>query len=150
MEYYLYSNTNADGIFYIGKGCGNRFKQKHLNNRSTEWHEASKDGYTTKIEANGTNADISALEKLVIKSLVKQGVNLVNKDFNPNYKRPMSESHKQAISIANKGKTLSKSHLKALKVIYDARKGKIQPYLQYFNKKKTQNAKLKKANAFGK
>jgi len=147
MEYYLYSNTNANGIFYIGKGCGNRFKQKYLCNRSTEWLEASKDGYTTKIEANGTHADISALEKLVIKSLVKQGVNLVNKDFNPNYKRPRSKSHRQALSKAHKGKTLSKSHLKAMS---DVRKGKIQPHLQYFNKKKTQHYKLKKANAFGK
>ena len=29
-------------------------------------------------------------------------------------------------------------------------KGKTQPHLVYFNNKKTQNAKLKKANAFGK
>ena len=148
MEYYLYSHSNTNGIFYIGKGCGDRVKHKFLTQRSEDWLEASKDGYTTKIEANGTNADISALEKLVIKSLVKQGVNLINKDFNPNYKKPpRTESHRQALSIAHKGKIKSKSHLKA---ISDGMRGKIQPHLQYFNVKKTQNAKLKKANAFGK
>ena len=147
MEYYLYSHSNSDGIFYIGKGCGDRVKHKFLTQRSKDWLKASKDGYTTKIEANGTNADISALEKLVIKSLVKQGVNLINKDFNPNYKRPMSENHRQALSKVRKGRIKSKSHLKAMS---ECRKGKIQPHLVYFNNKKTQNAKLKKANAFGK
>ena len=48
MDYYLYSHSNSDGIFYIGKGCGDRVREKRLALRSDEWTEASKDGYTSK------------------------------------------------------------------------------------------------------
>ena len=102
MDYYLYTHSNADGIFYVGKGCGDRVKDKCLSKRSPEWHEASKDGYTTKIEANGTEADILSLEKIVIKSLIAQEVNLVNKYHNPNWEMP--DESKKKLSDAQSGR----------------------------------------------
>ena len=89
MDYYLYSHSNANGVFYIGKGTKNR--AKHLENKSDKWYNASKKGYTIKIIANGSEADIFALEKKVIRSLSEQGVNLVNKLHNVNFIRPMSQ-----------------------------------------------------------
>ena len=105
MDYYLYSHSNADGIFYIGKGCGDRSKVKLLAQRSAEWHEASKDGYISKIEANGTNADILILEKIMIKSLIEQGVNLVNKIHNKHWTR--SAENRKKVADARRGKHLS-------------------------------------------
>ena len=84
MDYYLYSHSNADGIFYIGKGCGGR---KDRYDRGEDWQIRADKGFTTKVEANGTHKDILALEKIVIKSLFSQGVNLVNKMHNPNWSR---------------------------------------------------------------
>lgn len=83
MDYYLYSHSNSNGIFYIGKGCGGR--KDRYDRRSQEWYKASKNGYTTKIEANGSEKDILALEGKVIKSLIEQGVKLVNKFNNKNW-----------------------------------------------------------------
>lgn len=94
MDYYLYTHSNDSGIFYVGKGCKDRAKEKHLSRRSNEWHKAAEGGYTTKIEANGTEKDIFALEKIVIKSLVEQGIKLVNKINNPNVKIIWSDSIK--------------------------------------------------------
>tara|TARA_B110000858_G_scaffold183477_1_gene223822 strand:- start:787 stop:1371 length:585 start_codon:yes stop_codon:yes gene_type:complete len=122
MDCYLYSHSNAGGIFYIGKGTGYRANQKHWNARSSEWHEASKDGYTSKIEAHGTESEILSLEKITIKSLVAIGVNLVNKIHNPNWVqsdevlkirsdaqlgRKHPDEVKQKISDYNTGKTHS-------------------------------------------
>lgn len=118
MDYYLYSHSNADGIFYIGKGCGDRVKEKRLALRSDEWTKASKDGYTSKIEANGTNAEILALEKIVIRSLVDKGVNLVNKIHNKYWSRSIENRKKVADSRIGK-------HLSAVtkKKISDANTG---------------------------
>ena len=120
MDYYLYSHSNADGIFYIGKGCKDRARDSFLSRRKSEWHEAAKDGYTSKIEANGTEDDILSLEKVVIKSLLNQGVKLVNKVHNPDWsganfgnkhtdkaKKKMSDKAKQRTGEKNNffGKT---------------------------------------------
>ena len=118
MDYYLYSHSNADGIFYIGKGCGDRVKHNFLSNRSSEGHEASKNGYLTKIEATGTEECILSAEKMYIKLLIEQGVNLVNKIHNPNFH--ISDEHCKKISDANLGKTLSN---KTKKKISDSRLG---------------------------
>jgi hypothetical protein len=118
MDYYLYSHSNANGIFYIGKGCGDRSKVKRLAQRSAEWHEASKNGYTTKTEANGTNADILILEKIMIKSLIEQGVNLVNKIHNKHWTR--SAENRKKVAVARLGKHLSD---KSKKKISDANTG---------------------------
>ena len=143
MDYYLYSHSNADGIFYIGKGCNDRFKDKLLLKRSDEWHKASKDGYTSKIEANGTEADILSLEKIVIKSLVEQGVNLVNKFHNPNWRRIHSNKTKKKMSDAKIGikkpNRCGKNHPNF---------GTKRPDNVYMNKKRSQHFKLAKANNF--
>jgi len=96
MDYYLYSHSNADGIFYIGKGSKNR-KNDYIN-RSKDWKEAGK-GYKVKVEASGTEKDIFALEGKVIKSLVKQGVNLINKIHNPDWE--CSDETKKKLSQAS-------------------------------------------------
>ena len=98
MDYYLYSHSNADGIFYIGKGCGGR---KDRYDRGEDWQIRADKGFTTKVEANGTHKDILALEKIVIKSLFSQGVNLVNKMHNPNWSR--DNATRKAIGNGNKG-----------------------------------------------
>ena len=108
----MYSHSNTNGIFYIGKGCSDRVKEKHMSKRSAEWLEAAKDGYTSKIEANGTEADILALEKVVIIDLVKQGVKLVNKMHNPNWE-VLAES-KSKMANAQRGKKHSKAVLKQM------------------------------------
>ena len=122
MDYYLYSHSNADGIFYIGKGCGDRVRDKNLSRRSAQWHEASKDGYTSKTEANGTEADILSLEKIVIKSLLEQGVNLVNKMHNPNWDGQRGENNPMF--------------------------GRKRPDTSYDNRKRWQHYRLAKANNF--
>ena len=100
MDYYLYSHSNSDGRFYIGKGRSGR---ADLWSRTKEWKKIAAKGYTTKIEANGTEKDILALEKIVIKSLVEQGVKLVNKIYNKNWSKPFTEEHKKKMSISSKG-----------------------------------------------
>ena len=85
MEYYLYTHYNADGIFYVGKGTKDRSKSRYLGARSKEWHDISKKGYLTKIEATGTEKSIFSLERLYIKTLANQGVHIVNKVHNPNW-----------------------------------------------------------------
>ena len=161
MDYYLYSHSNADGIFYIGKGCGDRVREKHLALRSAEWSEASKDGYTYKIEANGTEADILLLEKSIIKSLIKQGVNLVNKMHNPN------SNFRVGIKNHRFGKTGTKSHMfgrvpsdEAKEKMSISTSGKNNPMfgqkrtdediksISIGRKKAWQHTKLAKANAY--
>ena len=108
MDYYLYSHSNADGIFYIGKGINGSYRKNHfLTNRTKEWTAIAEKGYTSKIEANGTEADILALEKVVIKSLVAQGVKLVNKQHNPNW-TPTAEARKK-VADAQRGRKHSKA-----------------------------------------
>tara|TARA_B110000858_G_C17500490_1_gene335733 strand:+ start:73 stop:513 length:441 start_codon:yes stop_codon:yes gene_type:complete len=139
MDYYLYSHSNADGIFYIGKGCKGR--ESRYDRRSKEWYKASDSGYTTKIEAHGAEKDILALEKLVIKSLAKQGVKLVNKYHNPDYDYikkgiPISDEQKKKLSDAMLGE---KNHMF----------GKPQhPNQKYSQAKRWQHFRLAKANNY--
>jgi hypothetical protein len=132
MDYYLYSHSNADGIFYIGKGCKYRDRAIHMTTRSKEWYKASKGGYTYKLEANGTEADILALEKAVIKDLVAQGVKLVNKQHNPNW-TPTAET-RQKMADAQRGK----KHPKA-----------VLDQMACTHRKIWQKRKLVKANEYG-
>lgn len=152
MDYYLYSHSNADGIFYIGKGCGDRVKHKHLASRSAEWHGASKDGYTSKIEANGTEADILSLERIVIKSLLEQGVNLVNKRHNPNWDGQRGENNPMFGKVGDKnpffGKTHSDKTKKKISEIGKKNKGNKRPDLTYYNRKRAQHYRLAKANNY--
>ena len=141
MDYYLYTHSNADGIFYIGKGCKYRDRAIHMTTRSKEWYKASKGGYTYKLEANGTEADILALEKAVIKSLVAQGVGLVNKIHNPTWKGASfglirSKKTRKRMSNRMKGNTqrLGKKHSLASK---------------YKMAKHWQHRRLVKANEYG-
>ena len=132
MNYYLYSHSNADGIFYIGKGINGSYRKNHfLTNRTKEWTAIAEKGYTTKIEANGTEADILALEKVVIKSLVAQGVKLVNKQHNPNWVVPAETRSKMA--NAKLGTKHSKAVLKQMSCT---------------NRKLWQKRKLAKANEY--
>ena len=155
MDYYLYSHSNANGIFYIGKGVGYRANKKHWDSRSPEWHKASKDGYTSKIEANGTEDEILSLEKIIIKSLIKQGVNLVNKIHNPIWVqsddvlkirseaqlgRKHSDETKQKISDSNKGKLLSSEHKQLLSDKAKQRVGNKNPF---FGKTHSKDSKKK-------
>ena len=149
MNYYMYSHSNTNGIFYIGKGCDDRAKCKSLSRRTPEWHEAAKDGYTSKVEANGTEADILALEKVVIKDLVKQGVKLVNKQHNPNWTWPKESKKRRANTL--KG---SKPTAEARKNMADAQLGKKHPkavlgQMACTHRKIWQKRKLAKANEYG-
>ena len=157
MDYYLYTHSNDNGIFYVGKGKEGR---ADIWGRTQEWQEIAAKGYNTKIEANGTEVDILSLEKIVIKSLVEQGVNLVNKLNNPNWTWP--EETKKDISKALKGikrsdetkkkmsdSSLGKKHSdEAKKKMSAARVGTKNPYLSFLNKKRSQHNKLSKANNF--
>tara|TARA_B110000858_G_C17636852_1_gene396164 strand:- start:268 stop:747 length:480 start_codon:yes stop_codon:yes gene_type:complete len=154
MDYYLYSHSNADGIFYIGKGTKGR-KDIFYRSRSEEWKAIAEKGYTSKIEAHGTEKDIFDLERKVIKSLVEQGVKLVNKQHNknsdyhkgdknnmfgkfgdkhPRFGKSQSDDAKQRISEARKGVKLDIEHKKKL-----SHAAKIQ----------WQRYKLNKANNYG-
>ena len=131
MDYYLYSHSNADGIFYIGKGCGDRFKQKYLASRSAEWHKVAKHGYLTKIEATGTEECIFSAEKMYIKLLIEQGVNLVNKFHNPNWRKIHSDEAKKKMS------RLGMKH-----------SAETKQKVSYHSKKQWQHIKLEKANNY--
>ena len=148
MDYYLYTHSNADGIFYVGKGCGDRAKHNFLSERSAEWHEAAKHGYLTKIEAHGTEECIFSAEKMYIKLLVEQGVNLVNKYHNPSFKR--SEEMKQKMLASQKGEKhpmFGKTHSDKTKQKMSD-KAKQRPNLSYILRKRWQHTKLKKANNY--
>jgi len=121
-DYYLYTHQRkSDGeIFYIGKGSNNRAnsnnraKNKAWSRRSPEWHKIVEEhgGFTSSITAHGSEADILSLEKIVIKDLVAQGVELVNKLHNPNWIPPcrgrkFSTEHIKRLSEAHKGKKRS-------------------------------------------
>jgi hypothetical protein len=165
MDYYLYSHSNVDGIFYIGKGCEGRADRW---GRTKEWQEIAAKGYTTKIEANGTEKDILSLEKIVIESLIEQGVNLVNKHHNKNWDMP--EEHKQKISDSNSGENnhmfgktgeqcpnFGKKHSEEHnQKISDANSGENHPMFgkknhgaTYGNRKRWQHYRLAKANNYG-
>ena len=150
MDYYLYSHSNADGIFYIGKGCDRRSKKNHWSARSAEWHEASKNGYLTKIEATGTEECILSAEKMYIKLLVEQGVNLVNKVHNPNYKRKVSDETKQKMSDAAKGQTVSDETKQKLRDISTGKtySNETKKKHSYLASKQWQHKRLEKANNF--
>ena len=126
MDYYLYSHSNANGIFYIGKGCKERKRANSLSRRGQSWHESAKNGYTTQTIAHGSNADILSLEKKVIQSLLSQGVNLVNKVHNPNWSR--DNATRKAIGNGNKGNK--------------------RPDLVNYNRKRWQRFRLDRANNF--
>jgi hypothetical protein len=133
MNYYLYSHSNADGIFYIGKGINGSYRKNHfLTNRSKEWTAIAEKGYTSKTEAHGTEADILALEKAVIKSLVAQGVKLVNKIHNPNW-TPTAEAKKKMADV-QRGRKHSKAVLDQMACTH---------------RKIWQKRKLVKANEYG-
>ena len=160
MDYYLYSHSNADGIFYIGKGVNGSYRKNHfLTNRSKEWTAIAEKGYTTKTEAHGTEADIMALEKAVIKSLVAQGVKLVNKQHNPNW-TPTTETKKN-MADAQRGKKHSKAVLNQMaethREIWKHRVRKVgvkhtnavKSQMSYSNRKAWQHRRLAKANEYG-
>ena len=161
MDYYLYSHSNADGIFYIGKGSNGR---KDDYARSKEWKDIADKGYTTKVEANGSEKDILALEGKVIRALIEQGVKLVNKMHNKHWdgckgknnnmygKPPVrgmlgkhhSEESKRKISASSSGE---KSHLFGTKHS-DERKKKISASVAIANRKKGQRNRLERANNY--
>jgi hypothetical protein len=104
MDYYLYTHSNSEGIFYVGKGCNYRVRQKYLSNRCKDWHNLADKGYLSKIVATGSEKSILSLEKMYIKLLVNEGIKLVNKAHNPNYKKTLSAEHRRKMSEARKGK----------------------------------------------
>ena len=126
MDYYLYTHSNDDGIFYVGKGKKGRASS--WDHRSDEWKEVANKGYTTKFESNGTHKDILALEKIMIKSLSDQGVNLINKIHNPNWSRSAKDianiSGNKHHSFWKKDKTSPeyKSRRKAERIAFWAKK----------------------------
>ena len=163
MDYYLYTHSNANGIFYVGKGCGNR-KDEFYKNRSAEWHEVAKNGYLTKIEATGTEECIFSAEKMYIKLLIEQGVNLVNKIHNKHWRR--SDETKQKMSDANLGKTLSDETKKKIsdgvrgvvlsneakeRMSWSGRKhsDETKQKMSYARAKRWQHIRLEKANNYG-
>jgi len=157
MDYYLYSHSNADGIFYIGKGSKDR-KDDYYRMRSNEWRDIASKGYTTKIEANGTEQDILSLERVVIKSLVEQGVKLVNKHLNPNWRHSDETNRKKGDAVRGENNPMfGKKHSdEAKQKISNAIKGennpmfgKKNPALGYAVKKRWQHYKLAKANNYG-
>ena len=140
MDYYLYTHSNDNGIFYVGKGSKDR-KNDYYKSRSDVWHSVADKGYTTKVEAHGTEQDILSLEKIAIKSLVEQGVNLVNIDFNINRKnkktgKPLSKNHTYKIKANHKG-MLDQSHSNDTKA-----------KMAYAKRRYWQKYKLTKANNF--
>ena len=158
MDYYLYSHSNADGIFYIGKG---KYGRADLWGRTKEWNEIAAKGYTTKIEANGSEKDILSLERIIIKSLVEQGVKLVNMQHNKywdGYYQTFDYSGKTLADKLNKngkynsgenngcfGRTGEK-HPMFGKV--HVMRGKKNPGATLGNNKRWQKVKLAKANNY--
>ena len=138
MDYYLYSHSNANGIFYIGKGCKERKRANSLSRRSQSWHESAKNGYTTQTIAHGSNADILSLEKKVIQSLFSQGVNLINKMHNPNWSR--DNATRKAISNSNKG------NKRPDLVEYNKKRDKY--IISCNNRRRWQRFKFNRANSF--
>ena len=148
MDYYLYSHSNADGIFYIGKGQSGRADKW---GRTKEWKAIAAKGYTTKVEAHGTEVDILALERVVIKSLVKQGVELVNKHYNKHWdgfkgeNNPMYGTHRSG----KENPMFGKKHTVESRAKMGVNKGRKNPHLAIFNRQRYQRQKLAKANNYG-
>ena len=163
MDYYLYTHSNADGIFYVGKGCDGR-KDDYLRSRSAEWHEVAKHGYLTKIEATGTEECILSAEKMYIQMLIEQGVNLVNKIHNPiwgrsdEYKQKNSDSHigrqhsdetKKKISDGVRGVVFSNEAKERMSWSGKKHSDETKQKMSYARAKRWQHIKLEKSNNYG-
>jgi len=79
--FYVYEHTRNDTgeCFYIGKGCGRRYK---VHTKKPQWWKniVNKAGYTPKIIANNlTNQEANNFEVLLIKKARDAGIKLINK-----------------------------------------------------------------------
>lgn len=109
--YYIYAYLREDGTpYYIGKGKGDRaWKQHRIDNKGI--HTPSSDRIVI-LESNLSNVGSLALERRLIKWYGRKDLGtgiLRNKtDGGDGTNGPKSQSHKNAISNANKGKTRPK------------------------------------------
>jgi hypothetical protein len=133
--FYVYEHIRNDTgeCFYIGKGCGRRYKRS--NDRTKWWSNiVNKVGYTPRIIAkNLTNEEANNFEVLIIKKCKENGIKLINQTNGGGgivgYKH--TKEAKEKIKNAQIGKIVSKesiekvmvqicgaNHFKAIKVEY--------------------------------
>ena len=108
-QFYVYLHTDSLGeIFYIGKGCKRRAKS--LGQRSKDWKEKAKNGFTVSYAAtNLTEEDAFDLEKKLIAYFLPLGklVNIYSGGGPVGQSmlrtgRKISDEHKQKLTYANK------------------------------------------------
>ena len=78
--YYIYQHRSADNneIFYVGKGKGNRFSDKHKRSRYWKFYVA-KHGFTAEIIKDGLDEELAFFaEQECIDVYKKRGISLIN------------------------------------------------------------------------
>jgi group I intron endonuclease len=107
MSYYVYQHckSDANNIFYVGKGTRNRCKQTH--GRNQYWHRVvNKHGFVPQILIDGIDEEFAFLiESEVIDLYRKRGIELVNAtnggEGASGYKH--TEEHKAKLKGNNRG-----------------------------------------------
>ena len=109
-RYYVYAHYKSNGeLFYVGKGCGNRGESP--SNRSQEWVNEAKEGFTTTIIANDlNNKQAFLIEQSVIRAMNPTG--LVNKKIPSSIVEPYWKKKNQ-----NRHVSTTSSYEDALKAI---------------------------------
>lgn len=112
-KFYVYVHMRAtdDSVFYVGKGCGQRYKTS--NGRNQYWHRTvAKYGFVSEIvKENLTFEEANQQEIQLIKQLREQGCTLCNlTDGGEGTRgRKLSDQAKASISQKNKGKKRSET-----------------------------------------
>ena len=147
-----------DAVFYVGKGCGPRYKK--TQGRNQYWQRiAVKYGFVAEIVKNNlTFEEANAYEIFLIKTLREQGCNLCNLtdggEGTKGWKKtPEQIAHHKAITTGMKRSDESKAKMRgrvfskdALQRIGDAQKGKIVS--AETRQKMSESAKARKREPF--
>lgn len=125
LRFYVYAHQRKDNgkCFHIGKGTGNRYKDKNF--RNNHWHNiVNKHGFTPVILVSGLSEEKAyELEASFVKQIgVENLANLAEPKYNGSFAH--SEESKRKIGEKNKGKQSLETCLKKSQ----ATKGKLRKY----------------------
>ena len=159
-KFYVYVHMKAsdDSVFYVGKGCGSRYKVKH--GRNQYWQRVvAKYGYVAEIvKEHLTFDEANAYEIALIKELRNQGCELCNltdggEGVKGWKKTPEQIAHHKAVTTGMKRSEESKAKMRgrtfseeALQRIGGAHKNKIVS--EETRKKMAESAKARKRQSF--
>lgn len=74
-DFYVYEwyNTDTNEVFYVGKGCGNRYKEQKKRNKSFFEYVANNSISVRKVFENLTEEQAFALEEIITEKYRQEG-----------------------------------------------------------------------------